>query len=69
MVSAPNSVRPRAFEGNADPSSPPSIAYGFLEAIPGAKITVIPDASHIVTVEAPVAGNDALGALLIALED
>jgi pimeloyl-ACP methyl ester carboxylesterase len=40
-----------------------------LEAIPGAKITVIPDASHIVTVEAPVAGNDALGALLIALED
>jgi len=55
--------------GERDPSTPPSVAYGLLEAIPSAKITVIPDASHIVTVEAPAAVNDALEEFLNALED
>ena len=55
--------------GEHDPSTPPRVAHELSEAIRGAKITVISDASHIVTVEAPIAVNDALQAFLAALED
>jgi 3-oxoadipate enol-lactonase len=55
--------------GEHDPSTPPTVARGLSEAIRGAKIKVISDASHIVTVEAPTAVNDALEAFLNALED
>lgn len=52
-----------------EPSTPQSVAYGLAEAIRGAKIAVIPDASHIVTVEAPAAVNDALRRFLNGLAD
>jgi 3-oxoadipate enol-lactonase len=55
--------------GEQDPSTPPSVARELSEAIRGATIAVIPDASHIVTVEASTAVNDALGAFLNALKD
>jgi pimeloyl-ACP methyl ester carboxylesterase len=55
--------------GAHDPSTPPSVARGLSEAIWGAKMTVIPDASQIVTVEAPAAVNDALEEFLNSLED
>ena len=50
--------------GERDPSTPPSTARELSEAIRGAKMTVIPDASHIVTAEKPTAVNDALRAFL-----
>jgi 3-oxoadipate enol-lactonase len=46
--------------GEQDPSTPPSVAAGLAGKIPDAKLIVIPDASHIVTVEAPDALNEAL---------
>jgi 3-oxoadipate enol-lactonase len=55
--------------GERDPSTPPSVARGLSEAIRGAKMKVISDASHIVTVEASTAVNDALEAFLNALRD
>jgi 3-oxoadipate enol-lactonase len=54
--------------GEHDPSTPPSVAYELQNAITDAKITVIPDASHIVTVEVPAAVNDALIAFLNELK-
>jgi pimeloyl-ACP methyl ester carboxylesterase len=48
--------------GERDPSTPRSVAYGLSDAIPSAKVKVIPDASHIVTVEAPSAVSVALKA-------
>lgn len=55
--------------GEHDPSTPQNVAYGLDEAIRGAKIAVIPDASHIVTVEAPAAVNGALRGFLNELAD
>ncbi len=55
--------------GEHDSSTPQSVAYGLAEAIRGAKIAVIPDASHIVTIEAPAAVNEALRGFLNELED
>ncbi len=55
--------------GERDPSTPPSVARQLFEAIRGANLTVIPDASHIVTVEAPTAVNDALRAFLKQLSN
>ena len=45
--------------GEHDPSTPPGVARGLFEAIPAAKIIVIPNASHIVSVEASTAINQA----------
>ncbi len=39
--------------GNADVRSPITVAYQFREAIPGAKLTVIPKAGHVSNLEAP----------------
>ena len=55
--------------GEDDPSTPPSIAYELRNAISDAKITVVPDASHIVTIEAPRFVNTALREFLNQLED
>lgn len=55
--------------GEHDPSTPPVVARGLSQAIRDARIVVIPNASHIVTVEAPAAVNDALGGFLDALSD
>jgi 3-oxoadipate enol-lactonase len=41
--------------GDRDPSTPPSTASALANAIAGAEVVVIPNASHLVTVEAPVA--------------
>ena len=46
--------------GEHDPSTPPSVAGALGKAIPGATTMVIPNASHMVTVESPLAINDAL---------
>jgi 3-oxoadipate enol-lactonase len=46
--------------GERDASTPPAVASALAAAIAGARMVVIPDASHIVTVEAPVAVNSAL---------
>ena len=54
--------------GEHDPSTPPSMAYELRDAIKDAEIMVIPDASHIVTVEAPAAVNKALKAFLNQVE-
>ncbi len=54
--------------GEHDPSTPPSVAYELHGAIQAANIQVIPNASHIVTVEAPTAVNAALTTFLSQLE-
>lgn len=46
--------------GEHDPSTPPAVATRLAGAIKGSSLTVIPNASHIVTVEAPDAVNAAL---------
>jgi len=53
--------------GERDPSTPPSVAAVLAEGIPGARMVVIPNASHIVTVEAPVAMNAELQRFMGAL--
>ena len=46
--------------GQHDPSTPPAVAAQLATAIPNATLIVVPGASHIVTVEAPGAVNEAL---------
>lgn len=46
--------------GEKDPSTPPAIASRLAGAIKGSSLVVVPEASHIVTVEAPSAVNTAL---------
>lgn len=46
--------------GEQDPSTPPAVARRLAGAIKGSVLKVIPNASHIVTVEAPDAVNTAL---------
>ncbi len=46
--------------GEKDPSTPPAVASHLAGAIKGSCLIVVPDASHIVTVEAPSAVNTAL---------
>ena len=53
--------------GEHDPITPPSVADDLSEAIRGAKMEVIAKASHMVTIEAPTAVNDALKRFLEAL--
>jgi 3-oxoadipate enol-lactonase len=55
--------------GERDPSTPPAMASVLINAIRGAKMVVIPDASHIVTVEDPTAVNIALQAFLSEVGD
>jgi 3-oxoadipate enol-lactonase len=50
--------------GEDDPSTPPAVAADMAAAIQNSKLIVIPGASHIVTVEAPAAVNNALNAFL-----
>lgn len=46
--------------GEHDPSTPPSVAEDLASRFSNAELTVVPSASHIVTVEAPAAINEAL---------
>jgi 3-oxoadipate enol-lactonase len=57
---------PLVLVGERDPSTPPSTASALAESISGAKMVVVPNASHIVTVEAPVAVNTAIQTFLAA---
>ncbi len=52
--------------GEHDPITPPSAARDLLDAIPSAELHIIPNASHIITVEAPSQINDAMTAFLSA---
>ncbi len=54
--------------GEHDPSTPPSFARELAAAIRGAKLEIIPGASHIVTMEAPAAVNEVLLNFLAGLE-
>ena len=44
--------------GAADPSTPPEHGYRIADRIPGGRITVVPDAAHLVNVEQPNRVND-----------
>jgi 3-oxoadipate enol-lactonase len=46
--------------GADDPSTPPAMAEEIVRAIPGARLTVIPDCAHLSAVERPEAFNAAL---------
>ena len=50
--------------GERDPSTPPTVAQRLADSIKGSVLIVIPNASHIVTVEAPGAVNTALFSFL-----
>ncbi len=54
--------------GEHDPSTPPSVASALAAKIPGSKLVVLPNASHIATVEVPVAVNIEIKQLLAAVE-
>jgi 3-oxoadipate enol-lactonase len=50
--------------GDKDPATPPAKAYEIGERIPGAKLEVIPDAAHLVSIEQDVAFDASLLAFL-----
>lgn len=52
--------------GDRDPSTPPSTASALAKAIAGAEVVVIPNASHLVTVEAPVAVSTEMQRFLVS---
>ena len=54
--------------GEHDPSTPPSVASALAAKIPGSKLVVLPNASHIATVEVPVAVNIEIKQFLAAVE-
>ena len=45
----------RVLVGADDPSTPPAAARAIADAVPGAAVDVIPDASHLCPIEAPAA--------------
>ena len=55
--------------GDQDPSTPPAAAWALHEAISGSSLVVLPDASHIPTVEHPRAVTDALREFLAAASE
>lgn len=50
--------------GDSDPLTPPAMAHEMVEAIPHARLVVIPDSGHASTLERPEAVTDALLAWL-----
>ena len=50
--------------GNDDPATPPAMAREIQENIPGAKLTLIPQAAHLANIEQPEAFNRALADFL-----
>jgi 3-oxoadipate enol-lactonase len=50
--------------GNDDPATPPALAREIQENIPGAKLTLIPQAAHLANIEQPEAFNRALADFL-----
>ena len=54
--------------GSEDPSTPPAAARLIGEPSPGARVEIIPDASHMVKLEAPGTVNGSLEAFISSLE-
>jgi len=50
--------------GNDDPATPPAMAREIQENIPGARLTLIPQAAHLANIEQPEAFNRALAGFL-----
>lgn len=50
--------------GNDDPATPPAMAREIQQNIPGAQLTLIPQAAHLSNIEQPEAFNRALGEFL-----
>ncbi len=55
--------------GELDPSTPPAMALALKQSIRDAIMIVIPDASHIVSVESPTAVNNAIHTFLRRLKE
>ena len=53
--------------GDQDPSTPPAMTEVLAEGIPGARMAVLADTSHIAILESPVAVNEQLLGFLAAL--
>jgi YbgC/YbaW family acyl-CoA thioester hydrolase len=54
--------------GEADTLTPPNVARGMVEAIPGAQLAIIPGAGHLPPVEQPEATSQALVTFLRSLQ-
>ena len=54
--------------GDADARSPITVAYQFRDAIPGAKLTIIPSAGHASNLEAPGPFNSAVRDFCLSVE-
>lgn len=52
--------------GDADALTPPELAREMADAIPGARLTVIPECGHLSPIERPLAVNEALRSWLAA---
>jgi 3-oxoadipate enol-lactonase len=50
--------------GELDPGTPPAMARTIAQGIPGARLVVLPEASHLSVLEQPVAFRQALDAWL-----
>lgn len=50
--------------GEQDPATPPAMARAIQQALPGAKLALIPQAAHLANIEQPDAFNRALGGFL-----
>jgi pimeloyl-ACP methyl ester carboxylesterase len=46
--------------GDSDEPTPPELAHEMADAIPGAKLVVVPDCGHLSTLERPEAVNQVL---------
>ncbi len=53
--------------GGADKLTTPEMAQGLVDKIPGAKLTVIPDAGHLVNIEKPREFNDVVISFIRAI--
>jgi 3-oxoadipate enol-lactonase len=50
--------------GEQDPATPPAMARDIVQALPGAKLALIPQAAHLANIEQPEAFNRALAGFL-----
>ena len=50
--------------GNDDPATPPAMAREIQQNLPGARLTLIPQAAHLANIEQPEAFNRALAQFL-----
>ncbi len=55
--------------GELDPTSPPKVARNIADQIPGAVLSIIPEAGHISNIDQPLAFNEAVLAFLLRHRD